>query len=74
MADENVVDARGLSCPIPVIRTKKALDAQPDELVVLVDAQVQVENVTRMAKSKGYVVKEVKKEGDTFRILIVRGK
>ena len=74
MADKNVVDARGLSCPIPVIRTKKALDAQPDELVVLVDAQVQVENVTRMAKSKGYVVKEVKKEDDTFRILIVRGK
>ena len=63
------VDARGLSCPIPVVRTKQALDKGPEECCVVVDAYVQVENVTRLAQSKGYVC-ESEKDGDAYRITI----
>ena len=65
------VDARGLSCPIPVVKTKQALDKNPDELIVLVDAYVQVENVSRLAQSKGYTCKS-EQEGDIYRIVITR--
>ena len=47
-----MVDARGQSCPIPVVMTRKALEKEkPARLEVLVDAQVAVENVTRCARS-----------------------
>ena len=52
-----MVDARGQSCPIPVVMTRKALEKEkPARLEVLVDAQVAVENVTRCARSLGYQV------------------
>lgn len=66
------VDARGLSCPIPVVRTKQAIDKNPDEFCVLVDAYVQVENVTRLAESKGYTCAS-EQDGDTYRITIRKG-
>ena len=50
MTHEMTVDARGLACPIPVIRVKKALEgAPPGRVVVLVDEPVAVENITRLA-------------------------
>ena len=50
MNQEMTVDARGLACPIPVIRVKKALESTPQgRVVVLVDEQVAVENITRLA-------------------------
>jgi tRNA 2-thiouridine synthesizing protein A len=51
------VDARGCSCPIPVVKTKQALDANPDKPVtVLVESRVSLENVSRLARSRGYSV------------------
>ena len=36
-----VVDARGVLCPVPVIETKKAMDANPNSVIVtLVDNEV----------------------------------
>ncbi|NLC77170.1 MAG: hypothetical protein GX750_06080 [Clostridia bacterium] len=52
-----VVDARGRSCPEPVIMTKTALEKYSPPLEVLVDNEVAKENVTRFAKSKGFQVK-----------------
>ncbi|HHW60346.1 MAG TPA: sulfurtransferase-like selenium metabolism protein YedF [Syntrophomonadaceae bacterium] len=47
-----VVDARGLSCPQPVILTKKALDnVDVHEVVTIVDNKTAVENVSKLAKS-----------------------
>ena len=66
------VDARGLSCPIPVMKTKKVLETDPVQVVVLVDAYVQVENLTRLAGSSGYEVSEVDREGDAYRLSITR--
>ncbi|MBT9159769.1 MAG: sulfurtransferase TusA family protein [Dehalococcoidia bacterium] len=52
------IDARGLSCPVPVVKTQKALDQNPGErLAVLVESEVSRENVSRLARSRGYSVK-----------------
>lgn len=61
------VDARGLSCPLPVMRTKKALDAGPDALVVLVDSGTAKANVSNMLSDEGYSV-SVTEEPDYFKI------
>jgi TusA-related sulfurtransferase len=54
MHEEMTVDARGLACPIPVIRVKKALEGlSQGRVVVLVDEQVAKENVTRLAAHLG---------------------
>jgi len=60
----NQVDARGLSCPIPVVRTRKAMKADPNTtFTVLVDEMTQVENVTRLGNSNGYEVEVEDYEG-----------
>ena len=62
------VDARGFSCPIPVVKTKKAIEENPKEQVaVLVETAVSRENVSRLAQSKGYSVK-VESVEDGFRL------
>ena len=51
------VDARGFSCPMPVIMVQKEVKASaPAELDVLVDDKCAVENVTRFAEGQGYTV------------------
>ena len=49
------VDARGLSCPEPVLKLKQAISGA-DEVDLMVDSQVCVENCSRFARSKGYGV------------------
>ena len=47
------VNAMGDNCPIPVIKTKKAMQALtgPETIEVLVDNEIAVQNVTKMASS-----------------------
>ncbi|MCK9460718.1 MAG: sulfurtransferase-like selenium metabolism protein YedF [Proteobacteria bacterium] len=54
------IDARGLSCPQPVVLTSKAI-AAADLVTVIVDNAVAVENVTRLARSKGFAVEKSEK-------------
>jgi len=55
--DGKEIDARGLTCPIPVVRTKQAIEENPGEkITVLVETAVSKENVSRLAKSLGYSV------------------
>jgi tRNA 2-thiouridine synthesizing protein A len=64
------VDVRGFSCPIPVVRAKKAIDDNPgEEITVLVETAVSKENVTRLAESKGYTVTSGEVE-DGFRLYL----
>ena len=46
------VNAMGDNCPIPVIKTKKAMQALtgPETIEVLVDNEIAVQNVTKLAK------------------------
>lgn len=59
------VDARGLSCPEPVIMTKNAMASGEATYEVLVDNVTAKENVSRFAVHQGYKV-QVKEQGDDF--------
>lgn len=62
-----LVDARGLSCPLPVMHTKKAVDQGHDNITVLVDREVAKENVQKFARQKGYKVM-VEPEGTAWKL------
>ncbi|MGM0652482.1 MAG: sulfurtransferase-like selenium metabolism protein YedF [Bacillota bacterium] len=64
------IDCRGLDCPEPVLRTKKALTDNPDcELSVTVDNETARENVLRFIKSQGRLA-DWQQEGAEFIISI----
>lgn len=65
-----IVDARGRSCPEPVVMTKKAMDNNSDSVLeVLVDTKVALENVSRLAKGRGYL-SEINKNDEEYIILL----
>ena len=50
-----MIDARGYSCPMPVVMVQKEVKANaPQTLEVLVDDPCAVENITRVASNNGY--------------------
>ncbi|MFZ1986497.1 MAG: sulfurtransferase TusA family protein [Desulfatitalea sp.] len=68
------VDARGLSCPQPVILTLNAIKTGKEkEIIVLVDTDTSKENVMRAATSQGCRVGDVIAEGEGYRIAISKG-
>ncbi len=58
------VDARGYSCPTPVLMVKEALDKDIQELEVLVDNGAARDNITRHAQSRGKAVTVQTVDGD----------
>ena len=67
------VDARGLSCPQPVLMTLDEIKKGNDkEIIVLVDTDTSKENVTRAAESQGCKVSEVSPEGEGYRITLAK--
>ena len=66
------VNAMGDNCPIPVIKTKKAMQALtgPETIEVLVDNEIAVQNVTKMASSSGGQVSSEKLGDAQFKITI----
>ena len=52
----NQIDARGYSCPEPVLMTKKAIQRDGLPLMVLVDGETPLQNVTRFAANHGHQV------------------
>jgi len=60
------VDVRGFSCPVPVVRTKKAMEQNPKEvLTIITETAVSKENVSRLAESHGYSI-EVEEDYGEF--------
>ncbi len=56
------VDARGLSCPQPVLMTFEAIQqVKQGTITILVDNETSTENVMRAAQSKGWAVLGVEK-------------
>lgn len=49
-----LVDARGLSCPLPVVEAKKAAATGEATVEFLLDNPTPIANVTRYMKSHGY--------------------
>ena len=66
------VDVRGLSCPQPVMLTRKALQqASGDEVIVLADTMTQVDNCSRAAEALGWKASCEKTEDD-FELILRR--
>jgi selenium metabolism protein YedF len=62
------IDCCGMTCPLPVIETKNALEKQElNEICVVVDNLVSSENVMRFLQSQGFTVTAMKVD-DTYRI------
>ncbi len=60
-----MIDARGLSCPIPVVMVQKEVKKNsPDELQVKVDSMVCVENISRYAHLQKYEVSYEEQDGE----------
>ena len=59
----NTIDARGLSCPEPVVMIHKAMQSREASYEILVDNAAARENVTRYAAHQGYQVAVTEKEG-----------
>ncbi len=66
------INAIGDACPLPVIKTKKGLDAiESGQLVVLVDNEIAVQNIRRLAEATGCQFDVVQQEG-IFQITLLK--
>lgn len=66
------VNAMGDVCPIPVIKTKNAIKemAEGGVVEVLVDNEIAVQNLTKMAKQKQYVCRSEKVAENEYKVTI----
>ena len=66
------VNAMGDACPIPVIKTKNAIREMngAGQVEVLVDNEIAVQNLTKMAKQKGYQCQSEKISDDEYKVMI----
>lgn len=71
MTDFKIVDARGLSCPQPVVLTKHALEANA-RVKTIVDNQTALENVKRLAGKFGCDITVESKESGIYEIQMTR--
>ena len=68
-----IIDARGFSCPQPVLMTLYQIKKMDKgAIIVLVDTVTSRENVSRAAIAAGWTVSGIDTEGPEFRISIVR--
>jgi len=67
------IDARGLSCPQPVLMLINALKKiNKGEIQILVDTDASKENVSRAAESKGWKVKDIQKDNLEYKIILTK--
>ncbi len=69
------VNALGDACPIPVVKTKKAIEQLGGSGVVetLVDNEIAVQNLTKMANQKGYKVSSKKLADKQYQVTMEIG-
>ena len=69
------VNAMGDTCPIPVVKTKNAIKEMGGSgtVEVLVDNEIAVQNLTKMANQKGYQISSKKLEEGKYQALITVG-
>lgn len=63
------IDALGQACPIPIIRTKKAL-RDHDTVEITVDTEVSTQNLEKMAKQLNYSYDMTQLAADKFQVTI----
>lgn len=68
-----LIDARGLSCPQPVLMFLEAVKSPGDtEFEVLVDTEASKENVSRAAESQNCRVTDIQETEDEYHLTIVK--
>jgi len=69
----NKIDARGLSCPAPVLETKALVESRrPRQVEVLVDNEPARQNVDRFLESQGYRT-HVDQAGELYTVIGIGG-
>jgi selenium metabolism protein YedF len=67
---EKQIDAKGLSCPAPVLMTKEVLESyRPENIRVFVDNRAALENVSRFLKSRNYEVRMEEVAAEDFCVI-----
>lgn len=63
-------DARGMACPLPVVNAKKESEEMTNggTLIILVDNEIAVQNLTKFGNSKGFTVSSEKKTEKDFTV------
>jgi len=71
MADQTL-DAKGLNCPLPILRAKKALSTLPPggTLEVLATDPGAVKDFEAFARTTGHELLESTTEGNVFRFVL----
>lgn len=70
----NIIDCKGLNCPIPVVNTKKYFDNLKSGVgVTIVDNEVAKNNIVKFAQGNGFTYEVEVKEGNLFYITITKG-
>ena len=69
---EKNIDCKGMACPLPVVNAKKASEELHggDVLTVLVDNEIAVQNLSRFAEHKGFVVSAEKKAEKEYAVIM----
>jgi len=72
---KKILDAKGLACPMPVVRTKKAMDelASGDILEVHATDQGSKSDLTAWAKSSGHELLQNTEEDGVLKFWIKKG-
>ncbi|HSW59122.1 MAG TPA: sulfurtransferase TusA family protein [Dehalococcoidales bacterium] len=71
MSEITIIDARGLSCPHPVMLTNQAVKKLgKGSLEVLVDSGTARDNVSRFAQKNGWSVKIEDSSGSFYRVVL----
>jgi len=73
MSDVKTVDARGLSCPQPVLLAQAAIkNIKNGTVQVLVDSGTAGDNVTRVAKKSGWNAETQEQPDGVIKITLTR--
>ena len=68
-----IIDARGLSCPQPVLMTLSEIrELSSGEIEVIVDDEVSKENVSRAARNAGWQLMREEGQNGDFHLLFTR--
>ena len=69
--EAKMLDARGLSCPEPVIMIKQAMESKENKYEIMVDNRTSVENITRFGEHQGFKV-SVSENGSDYTLTLTK--
>lgn len=70
--DATIIDARGLNCPLPVLRLRKVLLAGAGVVELLATDRAALKDVPAFCAALGHEVEILPAEGKTLRFRVVR--